>query len=151
MDDNQNQLPEVVEAEVVQGDLTAPEGAEELLNLTGLIKTYISKIAGLEESMHKASEMLNDILESSETFREHSKLAKEAAGIKSKTRQQIMSQPQAKDLDAKLKDAKSSIKEMKQTLSEYLTDYSRITGSTEFEDETGQLHKIVYVAKLVKG
>lgn len=142
---------DIVEAEVVQGDLTEPEGAEELLNLTGLIKTYISKISGMEEALQKAQEMLNDILESSETFREHTKLAKEAAGVKSKTRQQIMSQPQARDLDAKVKDAKASLKEMKNTLSEYLTDYARITGSNEFEDEVGQLHKIVTIVKLVRG
>jgi aminoglycoside/choline kinase family phosphotransferase len=61
-----------------------------------------------------------------------------------------LTSPAAQDLAGKVKDARQSLKEMKDTLSEYLTEYARMSGSTEFEDETGQLRKIVYMAKLIK-
>lgn len=135
---------------VVEGELVAPEGAEELLNVSGLINTYIGKIDGLTEQVKKAQEMLNDILENDETYNLHSEKVKEANKLKSQTKQQIMRAPQTQDLASKVKESRQSLKEMKDTLSEYLTEYARLTGSTEFEDETGQIRKIVYQAKLVK-
>lgn len=135
---------------VVEGELVAPEGAEELMNITGLINTYIGKIDQLVETTKKAQEMLNDILENDETYNEHSKKVKEATKLKGQTKQQVLRSPQTQELVGKIKDARQSLKEMKDTLSEYLTDYARRTGSTEFEDETGQMRKIVYLAKLVK-
>lgn len=143
--------PEPQEAEIVeQGDMTMPEGAQELLNITGLINTYLNKMVLLDEQYKKAQEMLNDILENDENYNDLSDKAKVATLAKNKAKQQVMNIPQAKDLSEKIKEAKQTLKEMKDTLSEYLTDYQRLSGSSEFEDETGQMHKIIYVAKLVK-
>jgi len=138
------------DSKVVEGELVAPEGAEEILSVTGLINTYITKIDILTETMKKAQEMLNDIFENDETYNLHSDKVKEANKLKSQTKQQIVRTPQVQELASKVKESRQSLKEIKDTLSEYLTDYARKTGSNEFEDETGQTHKIVYQAKLVK-
>ncbi len=147
MNDDSTNIPE---DKVVEGELVAPEGAEELQNITGLINTYINKIEAMTDSVKKAQEMLNDILDNDETYNLHSEKVKEANKLKGQTKQQIMRSPAAQDLAGKVKDARQSLKEMKDTLSEYLTEYARMSGSTEFEDETGQLRKIVYMAKLIK-
>lgn len=135
---------------VVEGELVAPEGADELMNITGLIKTYISKVDTLSESIKKSQEMLNDILDNDETYTLHSNQVKEATKVRNQTKQQIMRSPQAQDLAGKVKDARMSLKEMKDTLSDYLTEYARMTGSTEFEGEDGQMRKIVHKATLIK-
>ena len=123
---------------------------EELISITNLIKTYISKIDHTRGAVKKAQEMLNAILDNDETYREHTEKVKEAAKLKTQTKQQIMRLPQAQDLASKVKEARELLKEMQNTLSEYLADYQRRTGSSEFEDETGTIRKIVFVAKLVK-
>lgn len=153
MDDtnnNSSQDPQAELPQVVEGELIAPEGAEELLNITGLIKTYITKTDTMVGSIQKAQEMLNDILDNDETYRNHSDAVKEASKIRNQTKTQIMRTPQAQDLAAQVKEARVALKEMKQTLSEYLADYQRMTGSNEFEDEAGTIRKIIFLAKLVK-
>lgn len=153
MDDttnNSSQDPQAELPQVVEGELVAPEGAEELLNITGLIKTYITKTDTMVGSIQKAQEMLNDILDNDETYRNHSDAVKEASKIRNQTKTQIMRTPQAQDLAAQVKEARVALKEMKQTLSEYLADYQRMTGSNEFEDEAGTIRKIIFLAKLVK-
>jgi hypothetical protein len=138
------------DATVQQGDLTMPEGAQELLSITNLVKTHINKIALTTETLRRSSEMLNDILENDENLRGLTEKTKEANAAKNKAKQMVLNIPQAKDLSEKMKEAKISLKEMKDALSDYLTEYQRLSGSSEFEDDTGQIHKIVYVAKLVR-
>lgn len=121
-----------------------------LLSITEMINSDLESIERLETELKKYMEMLEDIFTNDSTYQEHSKQAKEAVQIKSKTKQQILKMPQAADLNSKVKDFKNQIKEMRTSMSEYLQEYARLSGSTDFEDGQGNMRKIVYVAKLVK-
>lgn len=141
---------EVVE-EVTQVALEpGAKNSEILLNMESLIKGHIATIDKLTEETRKHKSMLDDIFANDPTYQEHDKLAKEAAKVRQGTRQQILKQPQAADLDKKIKELKSELKENQGSLSDYLQEYARMAGVNEIEGDDGEVREIVYNAKLIK-
>lgn len=146
----------VIDAEIVEEKTTqvslepgAPN-SEIILNMESLIKGHIATIDKLTEESRKLKDMLDDIFANDPTFQEHDKKAKEAAKVKGETKKQILKQPQAADLDKKLKELKSELKENQGSLSDYLQEYARMSGVNEIEGDDGEVREIVYTAKLIK-
>lgn len=121
-----------------------------LVRIEEMIKTHMSQIDELQEQISKRKEMLDDIFVNDETYQEHDKIAKEAATIRSKTKQQIMKRSDAAELFNKVRDLKSEQSELREGLSDYLREYQRLSGSNEIEGNDGEIREIVYTAKLVK-
>ena len=121
-----------------------------LVNMESLVKSHISQIDKLNEELKKLKEMLDDILANDSTYQEHLENAKEAAKVKTATKNQILKRPQAADLNEKIKSLKSQIKENQSSLSDYLQEYARLSGVNEIEGDDGEVREIVYTAKLVK-
>ncbi len=139
----------------VTGDQNTPETNSQgegqvLIELEDLIKNHISSIDNLQGELKKQKEMLDDIFANDPVYQSHLEQAKEATKLKSATKQQILKQPQAKELDDRIKSMKSEVKEQQAALSDYLQEYNRISGVNEIEGEDGEVREIVYVAKLVK-
>ncbi|MFA5933211.1 MAG: hypothetical protein WCV81_03020 [Microgenomates group bacterium] len=126
------------------------DSSELVLNMEGMIKNLISTVDRQREQAAKFQETLNDIFENDETYTTHAKAAKEAARVKSNTKQQILKQPQAADLNEKVKTLKSEIAENQASLSDYLREFQRMSGISEIEGDDGELREIVYTAKLIK-
>lgn len=157
MDEDQKPTDEVQEGEVVKEEnitqVALEPGApnsEILLNMESLIKGHIATIDKLTEESRKIKSMLDDIFANDPTYQEHDKLAKEAAKVRQGTKQQILKQPQAADLDKKLKELKGELKENQGSLSDYLQEYARMAGVNEIEGDDGEVREIVYNAKLIK-
>ncbi|GDX61769.1 hypothetical protein LBMAG33_0790 [Candidatus Levyibacteriota bacterium] len=149
MDDTNNENIEVIEKEskptqIINDDLTV------LLSLESLIKRNISKIEKLREDLKKSKQMLSDSFENDPTFREHAEKAKETSNIKNTTRQEILKQPSVSSVSAKVRDMSSELKEIQNSLSDYLKEYQRLSGSNEIEGEDGNLREIINTAKLIK-
>lgn len=123
---------------------------EILINMESMIKNHISSLDRLTQEARKLKDMLDDIFENDSTYREHSEKAKEAAKVKANTKAQILRQPQAADLDKKIRDLKAEIKENQNALSDYLQEYQRMSGVNEIEGEDGEVREIVYTARLIK-
>lgn len=121
-----------------------------LLSITEMINSSLASIERLEKEAKKYGEMLQGIFDNDPTYLEHTKLAKEAQRVKSTTKQQLMKMPNAADLAGKVKDFRDQIKELRVGMSDYLQEYAKLSGSTDFEDGEGNVRKIVYVARLVK-
>lgn len=121
-----------------------------LLNMESMIKSTITSLNLLEVELDKHQSMLNAIFEQDATFQEHSAKVKEATKIRNATKQEILKQTQAAQLNEKVKSMKSEIKEQKSSLSDYLREYQRMSGVSEIESEDGELMEIVYTAKLVR-
>ncbi len=140
--------------EVVEGELptdsASESGAAVVMNLEGLIKGHIANIDRMDEEYRKYKEMLDDIFANDTTFQQHLEAAKEATRIKTATKQQILKQPQPADLNLKIKSLKSQMAETEEALSDYLSEFQRLSGLNEIEGEDGEMRQIVYVAKLVK-
>lgn len=124
--------------------------AEVLLNMESMIKATISNLDKGRVELKKLKEMLSDMLNNDPTYQEHDRLAKEANKVKSKTKAEILKQPEAAELNKKIKELAVELKESQNGLSEYLREYQRLSGSNEIEGDDGEVREIVYVAKLVK-
>lgn len=94
--------------------------------------------------------MLASTLANDSTYKLHDEEAKKAAKIRGATKSELMKAPANKILVDKSSELATEIKESDASLSEYLREYQRITGSTEFETDDGEVREIVFVAKLVK-
>lgn len=123
---------------------------EVLLSLETLIKNHISRIDKLQEEAKKQKEMLDDSFNNDPVYKEHAEKAKEAAKVKGATKLQIAKQPSVSQLTAKVKDMTSELKELRNSLSDYLKEYQRMSGATEIEGEDGEFREIVSTVKLVK-
>lgn len=125
-------------------------GGEMLINMEAMIKNLITAIDKLADESKKHKEMLDDIFENSPVFREHRDKSKEASKTLATTKAEILKQPQAADLNDKIKNLKSELRENKDSLSDYLQEYARMAGVNEIEDDSGQVREIKYDARLVK-
>lgn len=140
----------VIEGEATEVMPTVVDNSQVVFSLESTIKSHITSIDKIREELKKYKEMLDDIFENDETFQKHDLASKEAAKVKNGTKAQILKQPQAKELDAKIKTFKAEIKEQEQALSDYLQEYTRMAGVLEIEGDDGEVREIVYNARLIR-
>lgn len=118
------------------------KSADVVISLTEMINTSLGVVEKVKEDRTKVSEMLQSMLDNDPAYIEASLKAKEAGKVKSQAKKQVMRTPQAADLDRKLTELKQHIKELNDSLSDYLNEYIRQTGSMQFEDNTGKVRDI---------
>lgn len=151
MDDQNNSNTPNPEETVVTPEPTAVNGkVSDLLNLESLVKRYVNDINLAKETLKTQKEMFDSAFLNDETYREHDRLSKEANKVKNGTKQQIMRQPSVALLDEKIKDLRFQLQELQVSLSDYLSQYQKLTGATQIEMEDGQILEIVNNLKLVK-
>lgn len=121
----------------------------QIQNITSLINGHLGTITRQKEELNKVTEMLNGILDNDPAYKEKTDKSKEAIKEKAKVKAQILQQPHAHDLNFKVKESRAEIKQLDSELSNFLSEYQKLTGSNQFEDESGEMHEIVYTAKLV--
>lgn len=139
------------QAEIVElSEDEIPDAVKTQLSIENLIKTFISRIARLKEDIKPANEMVNDYLNNSEEYREATEAAKEASRKKTSVKKNLLIAPEGKTANDKLTQLKADLQEAQKSLSDYLGEYQKLTGSNEIEGEDGELRQIVYIAKLVR-
>ncbi len=150
MDDTQTQDTEIVDAEVVDEN-TGAEGnqATVLMSLEEMIKKSITRLDSLKTELKKHREMYDDAFQNNPTFRENTEKAKVAAKDLQVTKKNIASQPSVVQVALKMKSTREELKEIEQSLSDYLQEYQRLTGAHEIEGEDGKIRDIINTAKLV--
>lgn len=146
MDDDKK----VIDADIVSENNDDSGDAIVITNLQSLINETLVKIDMLGEEVKPLDEMINSVLENDEVYKKHTEDAKQAAKVKNATKAEIMKRPDVSTVYSKIKDKKADIKEAKESLSEYLQEYARLTGQRQFETAEGNIQEIVYTAKLVK-
>lgn len=146
MDDSSN---DPIEAEIVDEKFQSDNQATVLVSLEEMIKKYITRFDQLKIDAKKQREMYDDSFLSNPTFIENTEKAKTAAKDLLVTKKNIASQPSVIQISLKLKSMRDEIKEIEQSLSDYLQEYQRMTGANEIEGEDGKLRDIVNTAKLV--
>jgi len=144
------QIPSDDQTELQNEPIIEESPAELLQNLESTIKEHIASIDKAKSELKKMKEMLNDTFVNDPTYQNHDKAAKDAAKIRSKTKSELLKQPAAADLNHKIKEMSSDLKDMQNALSDYLREFQRLSGSNEIEGDDGEIREIVYVAKLVK-
>lgn len=137
--------PSVADAQIVDTN-----GAQVVADLEHMIKAHIRDIASRKTELKKQKEMLQSALTNDETYRLHEEEAKKAAKQRAATKMQILNLPANAGLNEKVKDLSGEVKELDGALSDYLREYQRMSGVNEIESEDGEVHEIVYTARLVK-
>jgi uncharacterized protein (UPF0335 family) len=174
MDDIQDQISQLPQEEATEPELTenslgetpekTPEEEGPIINiidgspqsdgffdLENLIKNYLSRIENLKQELKKQNDLFKDSFESDAVYKEHEEKTKEAAKLRAETKQQILKQPTLASLSEKIDELKNEIKELQETLSDYLLQYQKMTGFSQIETDQGETLIIVNSAKLVKG
>ena len=123
--------------------------AADLVALEGLIINYIAKIEKHKEILGEKKEMLESNLSNDPNYQEAAKLAKEAGKKKQEEKARIIRQPEVEKIYSDVKDGMTQLRTMKDSLSNHLQNYGKISGTNQFEDEEGQVREIVYTAKVV--
>ncbi len=149
MDDNSPQN-EVIEAEVIN-ETPVSDGentAQTIISLTNLINSNLGEIENLRQEALKHKEMLDSVLANDATYKDHAEKAKEAARVKGNTKKEIFKRSDVKHVVEKLNEVKENLKETQGELSNYIQEYSQLSGQNYFEAADGTVQEIVYVAKL---
>lgn len=157
--DNQSQDPNEQDSIVIE-EVTVTENTEEpevsvdqstvYLSLENLIRSNLTTIDTLQKQYREQKEMVDNVLENDQTYRQHLEQANEANKVKSGTKQQIMKRPDVIKIAEKMKGIKEEMKEVQATISDLLQEYQRISGSNTIEREDGQILEIVSTSKLVR-
>ena len=95
--------------------------------------------------------LIDDTFGNDAVYKEQEVKAKEAVGVKSATKQQILLQPALVETRERIDDLRIQIKEAEEVLSDYLIQFQKSTGFNEIEANNGETLIIVNHAKLVKG
>lgn len=136
--------------EIKDTPVSEDNGAQVLLDLEHMIKTHIQDVATRKAELKKSREMLQSALVNDETYRLHEEEAKKAAKQKAATKTQILRLPANANLNEKVQGLAGELKDLDGALSDYLREYQRMSGANEIETDDGEIHEIVYSAKLVK-
>lgn len=130
--------------------VTEVGGGDIVINLESMIKTTMAAIDTQFQQSREFKEMLDDILNNDPGYAGAVEKTKEASKVKQGERARVMKQPQAKDLDDKLKTLKSEMKENQGALSDYLQEYARMAGVNEIIDDNGEAREIAFTARLIR-
>ncbi len=154
-DGSKVQNEEIQEGELVSSDsqvsnVASDSSATVLENLESLIRENLSRIDKLQEEARQHKEMIDSVLLNDEVYKQHDEAAKQAQKTKTATKSEILKRPDVVQIAEKLKTARSEIKEIRESMSSYLQEYRRLSGSAEIENDRGEIMEIIYVAKLVK-
>jgi hypothetical protein len=147
--EEENQETEVEEVQPETVTEEAPAG-QSLMALERLIINYLSDIERNNNELKKHTEMLDSVLMNDAEYQEAHKKAKEAAKEKAGVKANLMNRPEAAQLGDKVKSMRAELKDKRTSLSAYLQEYAKQAGTTQFEDDEGQVREIVYMAKVVK-
>jgi hypothetical protein len=120
-----------------------------LTTTTSLIQNYITLLENAKKELKENKAMLNDALSGDEEYRKVTEAAKEATKNKKAIYVRLMNNPTLAELNEKIKDLQSQVKENELAMSDLLQQYAQITGSKTFETPDGVVKDIIYLAKLV--
>lgn len=114
------------------------------------INTSISQMQKLKEEQKKLKEMIDSTLLNDSVYQEHNKTVKEATRVLRNTKFSLFQVQSTKELIEKKKDISGQIKDLKNALSDYLLEYTRIAHVEQLELFTGDEVQIVKTAKVIK-
>lgn len=121
-----------------------------LLDVEGIIKRHLVDIEKLQAEIKDQRSMFEDSFNNDANYKSLADKAKEANRQKNAAKQVLLKTPAMRELDEKIKSEKEELSEMQQAVSDYLLEYQRLSGSSQFETDNGEVLEIVQVTKLVR-
>jgi hypothetical protein len=124
--------------------------AKNLLSIESLIKSHDQKLDTLTKELRTHKDMLDNILDNDQEYRDLATEASKSAKLKMIAKQKVLKSSESATLVEKIKDYQAEVKELRVALSDYLAQYVTLSGLNQIEGSDGVLRTIVYTAKLVK-
>lgn len=118
--------------------------------LHNLIQRKLEEMEELSRQIKEADEVIKGALEDNAAYNQADEKAKEATKNRTQVRAQVLSTPEMKSFALKRKDLKGQMAEEKETLSDYLIDYERLTGANIIENAKGVQLEIFKTATVAK-
>jgi len=147
------QTQPVIEADIVAEPSTTtsvPTDVSILFNLEAMIKSHITGLDDRKSKLKNYKEMMTSAFKNDPSYQEAEVAVKEATKLKKEAKARLMKLPEVSNVQQKVTEFASEIKEMDEALSDYLREYQRLSGSNEIILDNGEVHEITYVAKLLK-
>ncbi len=124
--------------------------AQTLVAVESMLKNVLSRLELLKNELKEDADMLKSAFESDPVYREFDENAKAAAKDKLAAKKEILKKTDVAELNLKVQSKRSEIKELKEKMSDYLTQFQQLSGLNEIESNDGELLKIVYSARLIR-
>ena len=116
----------------------------------GVIKERIGIIERLEQENRVSRELLKDVLENSETYKDVAAKAKESATEKKRIKDTIMSEPENKSAVESIRENMEEISTLKEILSAELMEFYQEKKTDEIEAADGTPRKFKISIKLTR-
>lgn len=130
--------------------LNPQQQALSIMSVEEKINTTLSDLSKLKEETREVKSSYDDHFNNDAKYRELHEKVQEANKLKTQYKQEMAKQPAIAELGEKLTGMKSEQKDLQEALSDYLREYNRLSGATQFETNDGDILQIVNTFKLVK-
>lgn len=124
--------------------------ALDIMTIENMINAQMVDIEKMKEEMKLVKSSYDDTFKNDAKFKELDDKAREAGKVKNTYKQTLLKEPAVAELSNKLDGLKGEVKDLQDGLSDYLREYYRLSGMTQFETKDGEVLQIVNVFKLVK-
>jgi hypothetical protein len=121
-----------------------------LNSIENLIHSHNTRLEALQKELKTHKMMLDALLENDKEYQEAASASAAAAKLKTQAKAKVLSVTDAKNQVEKIKEQQVEAKELKIALSDYLSQYVVLSGSTQIESPDGQVFDIVSNAHLTK-
>jgi|GEM_PF-669446 len=126
------------------------EKFESIMRLENLINGNIIDLENLQSSLKEQNAMLKDAFENDAEYAAISEKAREMQKMKKAVKDRVMKDPAVALLDEKVADLRAEVKEARQALSDYLTQYYQESGMRQITGSDGEVRELVTSVRLVK-
>ena len=121
-----------------------------LNSIENLIHSHNSRLEALQKELKTHKMMLEAVLENDKEFQEAANASAAATKLKTQAKAKVLANTDAKNQVEKIKEQQVEAKELKIALSDYLSQYIVLSGSTQIESPDGQVFDIVSNAHLTR-
>lgn len=131
-------------------DVSDRNTALSIMQIEDLINRQMADIEKVRDEVKLLKSSYEDIFKNDAKFRELDDKAKEAAKLKKAYQQAMSKDPSVSKAAEDFQRKREELKDLQIGLSDYLREYSRVSGMTQFETPDGRMLEIVQTFKLVK-
>lgn len=121
-----------------------------LNSIENLIHSHNTRLEALQKELKTHKMMLEAVLENDKEFQEAANGAAAATKLKTQAKAKVLANTDTKNQVEKIKEQQVEAKELKIALSDYLSQYVVLSGSTQIESPDGQVFDIVSNAHLTR-
>lgn len=121
-----------------------------ILQVEDLINRQMADIEKMREDVKLLKSSYEDIFKNDAKYREFDDKMKDAKKQVTAYKQAMMKDPSVAAANQNYMQKKDELKDLQLGLSDYLREYNRVSGMTQFETKDGQVLEIVQTFKLVK-